>query len=57
MPLDRALARRGHRFGPAARLYVGLRWLGDRPYWTNLDTSDYDFRALCATGRRLGLIA
>ena len=41
----------------AARLYVGLRWLGDRPYWTNLDTSDYDFRALCATGRRLGLIA
>jgi hypothetical protein len=45
------------RLCDAARLYVGFRWLGDRPYWTNLDSSQYDFRALRATGRRLGLVA
>ena len=39
-----------------ARLYLGFRWLGDRPYWTNLESSHYEFRTLRATGERLGLL-
>ena len=40
----------------AARLYLGFRWLGDRPHWTNLDSSEYEFRALRATARRMELL-
>ena len=40
----------------AARLYLGFRWLGDRPYWTNLESSEYDFRSLHETARRMGLL-
>ena len=40
----------------AARLYLGFRWLGDRPHWTNLDSSEYEFGALRATAQRMELL-
>jgi hypothetical protein len=48
-----------HRFGQAlaaARLYVALRWLGDRPEWTRSVQGAWYFGQLRRAGGRLGLI-
>jgi aminoglycoside phosphotransferase (APT) family kinase protein len=39
-----------------ARLYWELRWLGDRPEWLHQPGTRGRYRALQATGRRLGLV-
>jgi hypothetical protein len=40
----------------AARLYLHLRWLGDRPEWTVEEASLWHFDQLRGAGERLGLI-
>ena len=39
-----------------ARLYLTLRWLGDRPEWTLHRSSEWRFERLRSIGERLGLI-
>jgi aminoglycoside phosphotransferase (APT) family kinase protein len=40
----------------AARIYLHLRWLGDRPSWTMLESSRRHFEQLRLTGEKYGLI-
>jgi hypothetical protein len=40
----------------AARLYLHLRWLGDRPSWTTHESHLWRFEQLRAAGEQLGLI-
>jgi aminoglycoside phosphotransferase (APT) family kinase protein len=40
----------------AARIYLHLRWLGDRPSWTMLKSSQRHFEQLRLTGEKCGLI-
>jgi aminoglycoside phosphotransferase (APT) family kinase protein len=40
----------------AARVYVHLRWLGDRPEWTRQRASERRFTELLRNARRLGLV-
>jgi hypothetical protein len=40
----------------AARAYMILRWLGDRPYWTQLESAEHDFEQLRRTAERLELV-
>jgi hypothetical protein len=40
----------------AARVYVSLRWMGDRPEWTRARDMRWRFDGLRAAGERLGLI-
>jgi hypothetical protein len=45
-----------HRTLLAARLYLQLRWLGDRPDWTTHPDELWRFEALRSAGERLALI-
>jgi thiamine kinase-like enzyme len=40
----------------AARLYLHLRWLGDRPSWTSGERESWRFDHLRSAGEQLGLI-
>lgn len=40
----------------AARLYLQLRWLGDRPSWTSDERESWRFDQLRSAGEQLGLI-
>jgi hypothetical protein len=40
----------------AARVYVSLRWMGDRPGWTRAKNMRWRFTGLRVAGERLGLI-
>lgn len=37
-----------------ARIYVSLRWLGDRPYWTTCATNEWRFAEVKAMAERCG---
>ena len=39
------------------RLYVHLRWLGDRPEWTLRNSSLWHFKQLCKAARQLGALS